>query len=99
MPEPMTISRILGSRYDRPSCIEGVTYPDWTFCAAVGAAYGGEGPIVTSIRIVSDGNGISGTYDRLTVWAGDLMLFECPAWFAHIEYEHDRRENPMKDIF
>jgi len=27
------------------------------------------------------------------------MLFECPAWFAHIEYEHDRRENPMKDIF
>lgn len=46
--------------------------------ARVGGTFGAEGDVVSSIRVCADGNGISGHYDRVTVWAGEKMLMEAP---------------------
>lgn len=82
-----TISAIRGQVYERPSIVEGITFPDVTFAAAVGVPFDQTGPVVTRIEKTRDGHGISGFYDRLTVWAGDDLLFECAAWAAQIEYQ------------
>ena len=93
MAEP-TITRVWGSQYDRPD-IYGAPSPEWALRASVGAPYDGEGPIVTAIKVSEDRKGVGDFYARLTVWSGDRLLFECPAWFANIEYEHNRQENQM----
>lgn len=90
------ITRIFGEIYDRPTIIEGISTPDWTFSVSVGSPYDGTGPIVTRIEI-GRGCGIGDFYDKLIAYCGDAPVFEVPAWFAHIEYEHDKNatEAPM----
>ena len=86
----MGIKSICGTLYDRPSAVEGVSHPDRSFVACVGAPFDGDGPVVTSIERLSDGRGPMGFYDRLVVWAGDGEVFECPAWAAEITFEFNR---------
>ena len=87
------ITWIGGAMYDRQTCIEGVSYPDRTFSHRVGSPFNVTGPTITGIAKTNDGRGASDFYHRLTVWAGSELLFECPAWMAEIEYEHDRNAN------
>lgn len=87
------ITWIGGAMYNRPTCIEGVSYPDRTFSHRVGSPFEITGPTITHIDKTRDGHGIADFYDRLTVWTGSQLLFECPAWLAEVEYEHDKNAN------
>lgn len=60
----------------------------------VGSPFILEGPVVTKIRITRDGAGPTGFYDRITVWAGDDLLFESALWMVdHVIYVHDEKAN------
>lgn len=72
---------------------------EYAYIHRVGQNYGYRGPTITSIKVSRDGAGPTGWYDRVTIWAGDHMLFEAALWMVdHVEYPHDENANPEHDL-